>query len=118
MSALSAGLLGAIVTGLVLGYFLHRMTCQRDVARAVVRRQDAAMRIDARRIRVLKDDRDLFVRRHLSAADQVTLLTAELARRTIERDHARTTLEIQIADPRVALLLPSNVVALRKAGRR
>lgn len=96
----------------VFGFIAYRMMCQRDEARSLVRHQDETIRATARRNSVL---RDVVARQ----ADSITFLTVELHRATAERDHARTTLEIQIADPRDRMaLLPSNVVALRKAGQR
>lgn len=92
----------------IFGFIAYRVMVQRDRARALVRRQDQTIRDAARRNTVLRDE----VARQ---ADVITFLTVELHRVGVERDHARTTLEIQIADPRDRMaLLPSNVVALRK----
>lgn len=113
---IAVALLPAMVVGLVLGYFLHDMTLQRDVLSKILGQCNDAMRTDARRIRVLRDDSERRQRLLIRAADEIVLMTTEKERLRIELAESRHALAVQIAAPEDRMaLLGNNVVPIRGA---
>lgn len=88
-------LLGAITAAVVLGYFLHDMTCQRDTTIAVLALANDAMRNDARRIHDLCDDNARLTRAMTAATEDLAIAADDLA-------WARLTIAVQGATSGVA----------------